>query len=79
MNLLSHIDLIHTTELGRKRIIKNLKLNDVDVVSSIKNMILQDRCIVYKNGKNYYCEMEKIRITINASNYCIITAHILSN
>ncbi|MBQ3307407.1 MAG: DUF3781 domain-containing protein [Bacilli bacterium] len=27
--------------------------------------------------KNYYCEIDNIRITINTYNYCIITAYII--
>lgn len=74
--LISNIDKIHTTELGEDRIKKNLKLND-DAVNYLKGKLLDDRSIVYKEGKNYYCEIDNIRITINSYNYCIITAHII--
>ena len=74
--IISNIDKIHTTELGEDRIKKNLKLND-DAVNYLKGKLLDDRSIVYKEGKNYYCEIDNIRITINSYNYCIITAHIM--
>ena len=74
--LISNIDKIHTTALGEDRIKKNLKLND-DAVYYLKGKLLDDRSIVYKEGKNYYCEIDNIRITINSYNYCIITAHII--
>ncbi|MBQ6478764.1 MAG: DUF3781 domain-containing protein [Erysipelotrichaceae bacterium] len=32
-------------------------------------------CHIYRDGKNFYCEYEDIRITVNASSYTIITAH----
>ena len=75
-NLISNIDKIHTTELGEDRIKKNLKLND-DAVNYLKEKLLDNRSIVYKEGKNYYCEIDNIKITINSYNYCIITAHII--
>ena len=73
--LISNIDKIHTTKLGEDRIKKNIKINS-DVVIYLKNKILDDKSIVYKEGKNYYCEIDNIRITINSYNYSIITAHI---
>ncbi len=74
--LLEKIDRLHTTELGVVRIKKNLKLECNDVVEYIKNKVLDNNAYIYKNGKNYYVETDKIIITINSFNYCIITAHI---
>ena len=74
--LLENIDRLHTTELGIKRIKKNLKLECNDVVEYIKNKVLDNNAYIYKNGKNYYVEIENIIITINSLNFCIITAHI---
>lgn len=73
--LLSNIDKIHTTELGKKRIAKNIDINNEDPIKYLKNKIQNKNCIIYKKGKNYYCEVENIRITINSYNYCIITTH----
>jgi len=75
--LLSNIDKIHTTEMGIERIKKNLKLDNVDVVKYCKNKLLDDKCYIYKNGKNWYCEIDNIKITINSYSYTIITAHLV--
>ena len=74
--LIDNIDKIHTTELGVIRIKKNLKIDVNDVVDYIKNKVLNKNAYIYKNGKNYYVEIDDIIITINSFNYCIITAHI---
>ena len=75
--LLSNIDKVHTTKMGIYRIKKNLKLDTNDVVHYCKNKILDNDCNIYKKGKNWYCEIDNIKITINSSNYTIITAHII--
>ena len=75
--LLSSIYKIHTTEMGIDRIKKNLKLNTNDVVEFCKNKILDKNCNIYKQGKNWYCEIENIKITINSYSYTIITAHLI--
>ena len=75
--LLSSIDKIHTTEMGIDRIKKNLKLNINDVVEFCKNKILDKNCNIYKQGKNWYCEIYNIKITINSYSYTIITAHLI--
>ena len=75
--LLSNIDKIHTTEMGIDRIKKNLKLNTDDVVEFCKNKILDKNCNIYKQGKNWYCEIDNIKITIDSYSYTIITAHLI--
>ncbi len=75
--LLSNIDKVHTTEMGIDRIKKNLKLNTNDVVEYCKNKILDKDCNIYKQGKNWYCKIDNIQITINSYSYTIITAHII--
>ncbi len=77
--LLHNIDKIHTTLLGINRIKKNLKLlcTDNKVVPYCKDMIKNEKSVVYKQGKNYYCEIDYIKIVINSSSYTIITAHII--
>ena len=75
-NIVSNIDKIHTTELGINRIKKNLNI-DGDAVEYIKKYLLDSRCLIYKRGKNYYCEINNIIITINSYNFSIITAHII--
>ena len=75
--LLNNIDKVHTTEMGIDRIKKNLKLDTNDVVEYCKNKVLDKNCNIYKQGKNWYCEIENIIITINSYSYTIITAHII--
>ena len=75
--LLSSRYKIHTTEMGIDRIKKNLKLNTNDVVEFCKNKILDKNCNIYKQGKNWYCEIDNIKITINSYSYTIITAHLI--
>lgn len=75
--LLDHIDKIHTTELGIDRIKRNLRLENDDIVGYCKNKISDTTCNIYKQGKNWYCEVDNIRITIHSHSYTIITAHIM--
>ena len=75
--LLDNINKVHTTEMGIDRIKKNLKLNTNDVVEFCKNKILDKNCNIYKQGKNWYCEIDNIKITINSYSYTIITAHLI--
>ena len=75
--LLKNIDNIHTTKMGIERIKRNLNLKNIDVVEYCKNKILDKKCIIYKEGKNWYCTIDNIIITINATSYTIITAHLM--
>lgn len=75
--LLDNISKVHTTEMGIDRIKKNLKLNTNDVVEFCKKKILDKNCNIYKQGKNWYCEIDNIKITINSYSYTIITAHLI--
>ena len=73
-DLIENINKIHTTSMGIDRIKKNLKI-DGDVVEYLKDKILNKNCNIYKKGKNYYCEIDNIIITVNSYSYTIITAH----
>ena len=75
--LLSNIDKVHTTEMGIDRIKKNLGLDTNDVVEWCKNKVLDEGCNICRQGKNWYCEIDNIKITIDAYSYTIITAHII--
>ena len=75
--LLSNIDKVHTTEMGIDRIKKNLGLDTNDVVEWCKNKVLDEGCNICRQRKNWYCEIDNIKITINAYSYTIITAHII--
>ena len=72
--LLINIYKIHTTYLGISRIKRNLGIEE-DVVEFCKNKVLDKNCNIYKQGKNWYCEIDNIKITINSYSYTIITAH----
>ena len=72
--LFNNINMLHTTIMGEKRIKKNLNI-ECDVVEYCKNRIIDKKCDIYKKGKNYYCEIDNIIITINSYSYTIITAH----
>lgn len=73
--LLENIDRLHTTQLGINRIRKNLKLDTENVVDFCKNLILDEKCRIYRQGKNWYCETGNIRVTVNSYSNTIITAH----
>ena len=75
--LLLNLNKIHTTDMGIDRIRRNLKLDKIDVVAYCKTKILNTDCNIYKQGKNWYCEIDNIKITINSYSYTIITAHII--
>lgn len=75
--LLSNVDKIHTTERGIDRIKKNLKLDVEDVVSYCRKKVMDKNSKIYKQGKNWYVEIDHIKITINSYSYTIITAHLI--
>lgn len=74
--LLENIDKLHTTELGIKRMKRNLSLNEeTDVVKWCREKIQETGAVISRKGKNWYVENENFVITINAYSYTIITAH----
>ena len=73
--LIDNIDLVHTTEMGIDRIKRNLKLDTNDVVEYCKQKVLDKNCKIYRQGKNWYCEIDNVRLTVNSYSYTIITAH----
>ena len=73
--LLNNLNKIHTTFMGEGRIRKNLKLDKENVVDYCKKLINNTNCNIYKKGKNWYCEIDNMIITINSYSYTIITAH----
>lgn len=75
-NLISNIDKIHTTELGILRIKRNLKLKNENILVYCKDKIKNNNSRIYKKGKNFYVEIENIKLTINSYSYTIITAHV---
>ena len=73
--LRSNIKRIHTTPMGKERIRKNLQIEDSDTVEYCKALIASENCRIDRQGKNWYFENHGVRITVNADNYTIITAH----
>ena len=73
--LIENIDRLHTTPMGVDRIKRNLKLDMDDVVGYCKDLILSNHCCISRRGKNWYCQIESIIITVNSYSYTIITAH----
>ena len=71
--LIKNNNKIHTTILGKQRIKKNLNI-DGDVIKYCRNIILNKNCKIIKKGKNYYCKIDDICLTINIYSYTIITA-----
>ena len=72
--LLCNLDKIHTTELGEKRIRKNLGLKTNELIHWCIRKIKQADKIVRK-GKNWYVTIGNAILTINAHSYTVITAH----
>lgn len=75
LELLNHIDKLHSTELGIARIKKNLSLDTDDVVAWCKDKISSAHAIIERRGKNWYVNADNLVITVNARSYTIITAH----
>lgn len=76
MSLLENTDKIHITQMGVGRIKRNLKLNTDDVVGYCISKIKDKNAKISRKGKNYYVEADGCIITVNASSYTIITAHL---
>ncbi len=73
--LISNIDKLKTTELGKVRIKRNLNLSNEDVVLYCKERIMHDKALIISQGKNYYITLDDEIFTVNRSSYTIITAH----
>ncbi len=78
--LINNIEKLHTTKLGRERVIDNLCLEyHTDITSFIKNIILNEDIELFKKGSNYYVKSDDYVITINSRTFTIITAHLIHN
>jgi len=73
-DLIENIEKIHTTQMGKERIKRNLNLKTDDVISWCKKAG-QSADIIIGHGKNWYVYKGGVVITINAYSYTIITAH----
>lgn len=74
--LLSHLDMLHTTDLGVQRIKKNLGLYTGDIVAWCKAQIQAQSAVITRRGKNWYIAIDGVEITVNAHSYTVITAHL---
>lgn len=73
--LIENIDKLHTTKMGEERIKGNLNLTVCDPVEWCKDKILNPCATIERRGKNWYASIGDSIITVNAHNFCIITAH----
>jgi len=73
--LIENIAKLHTTEMGAKRIMRNLELANDDAVAWCRLKILNKNAAIERQGKNWYVLIDDCAITVNASSYTIITAH----
>lgn len=76
-DIIKNIDKLHTTELGIKRIRKNLMLVSDDVVEWCKRAIMSEDAVVERKGKNFYITSGIFRFTVNAGSFTIITVHMI--
>lgn len=74
--LVSHLDLLHTTDLGAERIKKNLDLRTDDIIAWCKEQIQAVNAVITHKGKNWYITIDGVVITVNAHSYTVITAHL---
>ena len=79
IELISNLDKIHTTELGKERIKRNLCLDTDDVVEWCVQKIRDTNSEIFRKGKNWYISVDNCVITVNAYSYTIITAHKAKN
>ena len=70
-----HLNIIHTTEMGAQRIRRNLGLQESDICTWFRSMILSQDAFIEKCGKNWYVRANGCEMTVNASSYTVITAH----
>jgi hypothetical protein len=70
------VDKLHTTELGKERIKRNIGLDVDDVIAWCKQADLNaDNNYIVRKGKNWYVYTVDYILTINAKSHTIITAH----
>ena len=74
-DLILNLDKLHTTDLGRERIKKNLSLEVNDVVKWCKEEIQKSNAYITRMGKNWYITVDSFKITVNAYSFTIITTH----
>ena len=76
-DLLINLNRIHTTELGKERIKKNLSVNTDDIIKwCIRKIKKADK--ILRKGKNWYVYFKDFYLVINANNYTIITGSLIN-
>lgn len=73
--LIGNIGLLHTTPMGAERICRNLGIEG-DAVEYCREKILSPEARISREGKNRYVASGNCVITVNASSYTVITAHL---
>jgi hypothetical protein len=71
---LDNLSKIHTTKLGEERVKKNLRLDIDNVVDWLIEKMKNPAATASLIGKNWYVDIDDIKITINARSFTIITA-----
>jgi len=66
------VNKLHTTELGKERITRNIGLSFDEVMAWCKQTDLNN---VEQKGKNWYVYSDDFVLTINVKSHTIITAH----
>ena len=70
---LLNIDNMNTTPEGLIRIKESLNSDIEDVVEYCKNKIRDKNCKISREGKNWICISDNIKIIVNPCSYTIIT------
>ncbi len=75
---LANIDKLNTDEKLLKRISSEFNITSVNaLVEYCKKLITKKRCKILREGKNWCCEIDNIRIIVNAVNYTIVAMHVI--
>lgn len=70
------VNKLHTTELGKERIKRNIGLDIDEVIAWCRQADLNsDKDYIVQKGKNWYIYANDYVLTVNAKSYTIITAH----
>ncbi len=70
------VEKLHTTELGKERIKRNIGLEFDEVLAWCRKADLDDsKDFVLRKGKNWYVRSDDFVLTINAKSFTVITAH----
>lgn len=75
-SFLLNLDKINIADKGKERIKNNLNLENEDIVEFCKKIISDKNCNIYRERKNWCCELNDIIIKINVFSYIITSAHI---